>query len=334
MFNKSELKPIGQTKIQVKNAKNGRKYKLKFIVVAGQEMRPILGSVSSQKMKLITLNKQNILCMENNDITVKYKDIFVGEGKFEGKLHLEVDETVTPVKLPVRKVPIAVKDKLKNELERLQKLGVIQRVTYPTEWISSMVVVNKANNKLRLCIDPKPLNKVLLRNNYPTPTIDDLLPDLSKARIFSVADTKNGFWHVQLDDASGDLTTFGTPWGRYRWLRLPFGISPSSEEFQRRLEDPLEGLTGVKPIHDDILIYGCGDSDDEALADHDTNLEALFQRCREKNIKLNKDKLRLRQKEVSYMGHVISADGLKADKNKIDALINMPLPTDKHAVQR
>ena len=122
--------------------------------------------------------------MENNDITVKYKDIFVGEGKLEGKLHLEVDETVTPVKLPVRKVPIAMKDKLKNELERLQKLGVIQRVTYPTEWISSMVVVNKANNKIRLCIDPKPLNKALLRNNYPTPTIDDLLPDLSKARIF------------------------------------------------------------------------------------------------------------------------------------------------------
>ena len=104
-----------------KNAKNGRKYKLKFIIVARQELRPILGSVSSQKMKLITLNKQNILCMENLDITEKYKDIFIGEGKLEGKRHLEVDETVTLVKLPVRKVPIAVKYKLKNELERLQK---------------------------------------------------------------------------------------------------------------------------------------------------------------------------------------------------------------------
>ena len=319
---------------RAKNAKNDRKYKLKFIVVAGHELRPILGSLSSQKMKLITLNKHNILCVENIDITEKYKDIFIGEGKLGGKLHLEVDKTVTPVKLPVRKVPIAVKEKLKNELERLQNLGVIQRVTYPTEWISSMVVVNKANNKIRLCIDPKPLNKALQRNNYPTPTIDDLLPNLSKARIFSVADTKNGFWHIQLDDASSDLTTFGTPWGRYRWLRLPFGISPSSEEFQRRLEEALEGLNGVKPIHDDILIYGCGDSDEEAMADHDKNLEAFFQRCREKNIRLNKDKLRLRQKEVSYMGHTISSNGLKADKNKIDAIVNMPYPTDKHGVQR
>ena len=151
-------------------------------------------------------------------------------------------------------------------------------------------------DKIRLCIDQKPLNKALLRNNYPTPTIDDLLPDLSKARVFFGCRQKNGFWHVQLDDASSDLTTFGTPWGRYRWLCLPFGISRSSEEFQCRLEGALEGLTGIKPIHDDILIYGCGDSDDEALAHHDKNLEALFQRCREKNIKLNKDKLRLRQK--------------------------------------
>lgn len=93
-------------------------------------------------------------------------------------------------------------------------------------------------------------------------------------------------------------------------------------------------MTGVKPIHDDILIYDCGDSDEEASADHDKNLEALFQRCREKNIKLHRVKLRLRQKEVSYMGHVISSDGLKADRNQIDALINMPLPTDKHRVQR
>lgn len=172
--------------------------------------------------------------MENPDITEKYIDIFIGEGKLEGKLHLEVDKTVPPVKLPVRQVPIAVKDKLANELERLQKLGVIQPVTYLTERILSMAVVNKVKNKIRLCIDPKQLNKALKPNNYPTPTIDDILPDLSKARVFSVTDTKNGVWRIQLDDASSDLTTFGTPWGRFRWLRLPFGISPSSEAFQRR----------------------------------------------------------------------------------------------------
>lgn len=94
-----------------------------------------------------------------------------------------------------------------------------------------------------------------------------------------------------MDEQSRYLTTFSTPWGRYRWLRMPFGISPAPEEFQRRMEEALEGLDGIKPIHDDILIYGCGDNDKEAHDDHDRKLEALLQRCLVKNIKLNKEKI-------------------------------------------
>jgi hypothetical protein len=87
-----------------------------------------------------------------------------------------------------------------------------------------------------------------------------------------VLDAKNGFWHVELDEASSYLTTFATPWGRYRWKRMPFGISPAPEEFQRRMTEALEGLDGVNIIHDDILLYAVGDSDDEAGIDHDKKL--------------------------------------------------------------
>ena len=90
----------------------------------------------------------------------------------------------------------------------------------------------KSNGKIRLCIDPKPLNQVLKRNHYPLPVIDDLLPELSKAKVFSVVNAKNEFWHVQLDTDSSFLTTFGTPWSRYHWTRMPFRISPAPEEFQ------------------------------------------------------------------------------------------------------
>ena len=106
--------------------------------------------------------------------------------------------------------------------------------------------------------------------------IDDLLPLPAKANVFSVVDARNGFWHVQLDNESSFLTTFGTPWGRFRWTRMPFGISPAPEEFQRRLEQALEGLEGVKAIFDDILIFGVGETQAEALADHDAKLRALF----------------------------------------------------------
>ena len=184
----------------------------------------------------------------------QYPDVFKGEGKLPGELKLDIDKSVTPVKLATRKVPVALKDKIKNELDTLVE-KLISQVDFPTDWISSMVVVTKSSGKIRLCIDPKLLNGALRRNHYPTPTIDDLLPDLEKARWFSVADAKNGFWHVQLQDESSYLTTFGTPWGRYRWKRMPFGISPAPEEFQRRVDEALEGLKGVKAIHDDILIY-------------------------------------------------------------------------------
>lgn len=186
--------------------------------------------------------------------------------------------------MPAGKVPLAIKDKLKQELDRLEQLEIIKHVNTPTDWISSFVVAPKSNGRIRLCIDPRPLNQALKRNHYPTPLIEDILPDLGKARIFSVVDARDGFWHVVMDEKSSYLTTFSTPWGRYRWLRMPFGISPAPEEFQRRMEEALEGLDGIKPIHDDILIYGCGDNDKEAHDDHDRKLEAWLQRCLEKTL--------------------------------------------------
>ena len=116
----------------------------------------------------------------------------------------------------------------------------------------------KRNSKVRLCLDPKPLNKALRRNHYPLPTLDDVLPNLSHSSLFSVADTKDGFWHVELDEESSYLTMFGTPFGRYRYLRMPFGISPAPEEFVQRFQQALqcETLNGVEIVADDVLVYG------------------------------------------------------------------------------
>ena len=114
----------------------------------------------------------------------------------------------------------------------MEKIGVIKKVDTPTDWVSSLVIVKKPNGKLRICIDPKPLNQALKRSHYPLPVVDDILPELAKAKVFSVCDVKNGFWHVELDQESSYLTTFGTPFGRYRWLKMPFGISQAPEYFQ------------------------------------------------------------------------------------------------------
>lgn len=129
-----------------------------------------------------------------------------------------------------------------------------------------------------MCLDPKPLNKALKRNHYPLPTIDDLLPELSRGEVFAVVDVKNGFWHVHLDDESSKLTIFATSWGCFWWLRMPFGISPAPKEFQLRLNEVIEGLDGVRTVTDDIIVFGVGDTEDAALRDHDTKFLNLLER--------------------------------------------------------
>ena len=136
-------------------------------------------------------------------------------GKLRGQYKLEVEENAEPVVHPPRRVPIALKDKLKQELERLQDLGIITGVTESTSWVSSLVIVHKPNGQIRVCIDPKDLNCVLRRSHYPTPTIDEILPELARAKVFSTTDVKNGFWHVELDKESSQLTTFNSLFRQY-----------------------------------------------------------------------------------------------------------------------
>lgn len=118
---------------------------------------------------------------------------------------------MTPTVCPYRRVPFAVKPKLKTELERLTDLGLLIPVDEPTDWVSNLVVATKPSGDLRICLDPQQLNKALNRERYPLPVIDDVLPDLSKAKVFTKADARNGYWHVVLDEKYSKLCTFDTP---------------------------------------------------------------------------------------------------------------------------
>ena len=122
------------------------------------------------------------------------------------------------------------------------------------------------------------------------PTLKEQLHELKKAKVFSVIDVKDGFFHVPLDHQSSLMTTMHTSYGRYRWLVLPNGISSAPEEFQMRLLQVLEGLSSIIVIADDILVFGSGDTQEEAEADHDRNLVALMERAEEVNLKFNLDK--------------------------------------------
>ncbi|XP_022780597.1 uncharacterized protein K02A2.6-like [Stylophora pistillata] len=167
-----------------------------------------------------------------------------------------------------------------------------------------MVVVPKPNDALRIRLDPKDLNRALQRENYPLPTIEEVASRLHRAKVFTVLDVACGFWHVALDEQSSFLTTFNTPFGRYRWKRMRFGIKSASEIFQRKMHELIEGLNEVEVIVDDFVVVGYGDSLEAASKDHDKSLLAFLQRCEERGIHLNSDKLKLRMREVPFIGHV------------------------------
>ena len=115
----------------------------------------------------------------------------------EGKLHLEVNESVPPVIMPPHRVPVVLKGKFKEEIDCLVSVGVLEKVEEPTKWVSSAVVTAKPNGKVRVCVEPRPLNEALSRSHYPLPVIDDILPELGKAQVFSKADLKDGFLQIE-----------------------------------------------------------------------------------------------------------------------------------------
>ena len=342
MWNKTKVTPLGECRLNLRNPRNQKKYSINFVVVDG-EYTPLLGASAAQQMKIITVNTdvfQQVAKVDVTDSTSavigRYKDVFDDDsvGNLPGMCHLEVDSTICPVVMPTRRVPVSLKARLKAELKRLTDLEVVVPVEQPTDWVNALVVAPKKNGDMRICIDPRPLNQALKRERYQLPVLEDVLPDLAQARVFSTVDLRSGYWHVSLDTESSFLTTFSTPFGRYRWTRLPFGLSVSSEIFQRRLHQAIDHLQGLICIADDIMIYGVGADHDEAVRDHDRKLQALLARCQDVGINLNSRKMKICQYSVLFLGHLITKDGIMPDPGKIEAIKKMPKPHDIPGVQR
>ena len=208
------------------------------------------------------------------------------------------------------------------------KQGVLQKADGPFDWVNSMVVVQKKDGSLRICIDPKDLNRALKREHYQLPTIEEITARMPGARYFSTLDARSGYWQIPLDEESSKLTTFNTPFGRFRFTRMPFGIRSAQEVFHKRVHEMFEDIRGVETDIDDILVWG------RTLQEHDERLKATLERARECNLKFKLEKCHFRSTSVVYIGHKLTSEGIKPDPQKIEAIVNMPEPHDKKGVQR
>ena len=341
MWNGTVQDPLGECDQMVHNPRTNQNHSISFIVVA-ENLTPILGLKTSLQLGFVTVNDKSfrrVNCVtaskSSSDLIQEFPDVFDEKlGSLPGIAHFVVDETVPPTISPPRPVPHALRPKLEEEIRRLVDLQVLAPVTEPTDWVSQLVMTSKKNGNIRVCVDPRPLNVALKREHFLLPRLDDILPPLAEAKVFSSFDLSNGYWHVQLDQKSSLLTTFDTPYGRYRWCRLPFGTCVSSEIFQRRLHQAISDLPGVLNVADDILIYGCGTTTDDARKDLTEKTRRFLQRCSEVGIKINKEKMKTNVSEVPFMGHLLTSSGVKPDPEKVIALQDMPAPDDTAGVHR
>ena len=336
------VEPLGSYTFTV-SQNSGSKCKISFDILENAPW-PIVDGNTCIKQGWISLGSDQFLHSLNSEkyeplsfdkLMRDFEDVFTGLGCLPGEYHIEIDPDIRPVEHSPRRVPVPLKTKLKEKIDEMEKEEIVIQETKPTDWISSLVAVQKPG-KLRVCIDPRDLNRAIKRPKYQMPTVDEVLPKLAKAKAFTVLDAKDGFYQVKLDKESSLLTTFWTPFGRYRYryLRMPQGISSAPEEYQRRQNEALAGLNGVEVIADDILCYGSGETMEDALKDHDSNLLNLLDQARSMNLKLNRKKLRLRIDQVTYMGHSFTSEGRRPDPMKVEALVSMPQADDKKAVQR
>ena len=311
----------------------GQQATLQFQVVKFKK-KTLLGLTDAIRLGLIKLHPEVHEVDEQHDnippdIHEKYGNLFSElPGTLPVTYKMKLRPDAQPVIRPPRRVPAARQEKVKQELEKMEENGIIKKVTQATEWVSSMVAAEKKNtDELRICIDPRDLNQALMRPHHALKTVDDILSDVSGAKVFSKLDAKSGFWHIRLDEKSSYYTTFNTPYGRYRFIKMPYGITSGSEVFQHAMEQLMEGYP-CKIIVDDIIVYG------KTREEHDRNLEQVMQRLQEINLHLNIKKCEFRVNSISFVGNVFTADGLQVDPEKVKAIREMPTPTCKQDVQR
>lgn len=219
-----------------------------------------------------------------------------------------------------------IKNRLKSKLEQLEKQKIIARVDGASEWVNSLVIIEKPNKTLRLCLDPQELNKCI--EFFEIPSFEEITGKLSGKQYFSVLDFKEGFYQVKLDNKSSKLTVFSTLFGCYKFLRLPFGIKTAPEIFQKINQKNFGDIENVIIYFDDLLITA------NSKEEHDKILQKVINRAREKVVKFNKEKLQYRKNEVKYMGHIFNKEGMRIDKDKLKAINELKAPENKKELQR
>ena len=282
----------------VATLQHGNKQVTEDVFVVRRLSRALLGRPAIESLDLVSRvnavqSKKNLLC-----------ELFDGLGKLDREYKIQLREDAKPYALTTpRCVVIPMLPKVKAELEHMERMGVVSRVKEPTDWCAAMVVVPKTGGKVRICVDLTCLNESVRREYYLLPAVEQTLAQLAGAWVFTKLGANSGFWQVPLAKESALLTTFITPFGRFCFNRLPFGMTSASKHFQRRMSEILQDVEGAICLVDDILIHG------RSQEEHDHRLEAVLRRLQEVGLTLNEKKCEFSRPSVKFLGQIVDQSG-------------------------
>ena len=186
----------------------------------------------------------------------------------------------------------------------------------------------KSNGNLRLSLDRKDLNKDIMRCHYKTPTMEELSHKLSGAKFFSELDEKNGYWSVKLDRESQLLTTFNSPFGKYCFQKLSFGLVMSQGVFQQRMDMITGECTGALAFIDDVIIHG------KTKEEHNLNLRKLMETAQTAGLTFNSNKCAINQEQIRFFGAIFDKNGIHPDPPKVEEIKSLPSPTNITELQK
>lgn len=232
-----------------------------------------------------------------------------------------------PIKQPPRRVPVHMNDEIDKQIDKMLKEEIIQPSTSP--WASSIVMVKKKDGSNRFCVDYQWLNDVTIKDTYPLPRVDESLDQLRGSKWFSCLDLNSGYWQVETDAKDREKTAFTSRRGLFEFTVMPFGLCNAPATFERLVETVLAGLHWeICLIYlDDIIVTGI------TFEEMVRNLSTVFKRLQEAGLKLKPRKCTLFAREVEFLGHIISEEGIKTDPKKTTCVEKWPTPKNVNEVR-
>ena len=322
-YTKEPMKVIGKFSAEVHYQKQGP-FNLDLIIVSGDG--PCL--LGRSWLECISLDWSSIAAIIHNTslqrVLEENRDVFAEElGTIRPFLaKLAVLKDARPKFHRARPIPFALKSRVEEALDRLEADDVLEKVSH-SEWAAPIVAVPKRDGSIRVCGDYKvTVNPVLEVDQYPLPRPEDLFATLAGGKKFTTLDLSHAYNQLTLDPESQKYVVVNTHRGLYRYKRLPFGIASAPAQFQRVMDQILQGMNHVTCYLDDILITG------STIDEHLSNLTEVLRRLKEHGVRLKREKCQFLRDSVEYLGHLIDADGLHTTDSKLKAINEAPSPTN------